>query len=210
MKIFLVSIILILDLINETRGHGMVVVPPGRGSRWRTDRTAPINYDDNGSNCGGFANQWYTYNGLCGICGDAYQDKTPRAHELGGKYGGLGVIVANYTKGSAIKVTVKITANHLGKFKFDICNVDKANESEECFEKYQLLTTDGKTEYEIGSTVGDILVYLRLPSTLTCKHCVLRWTYISGNNWGFCSGTFGKLGCGPQETFRTCSDIRIS
>lgn len=209
MKIFFIAVILILNLINEIRGHGMVMSPPGRGSRWRTDRTARINYDDNGSNCGGYSNQWMNFNGLCGVCGDPYQDTKPRAHELGGKYGGVGVIVANYTKGSVIQVTVKITANHLGKFLFDICNLDYEGESENCFAKNQLVTVDGKREYEIGSAAKDYFVSLRLPSTLSCNHCVLRWQYICGNNWGWCPEGGGRLGCGPQENFRTCSDIKI-
>lgn len=30
------------------------------------------------------------------------------------------------------------------------------------------------------------------------------------NSWGFCGNGTGALGCGPQEHFRTCSDIRIT
>jgi len=32
---------------------------------------------------------------------------------------------------------------------------------------------------------------------------------VSGNNWGFCEDGTGALGCGPQETFRACSDISL-
>lgn len=31
-----------------------------------------------------------------------------------------------------------------------------------------------------------------------------------GNNWGQCPDGSGALGCGPQESFRGCSDITIS
>lgn len=31
----------------------------------------------------------------------------------------------------------------------------------------------------------------------------------SGNNWGRCSDGVSRVGCGPQETFRGCSDIAI-
>lgn len=41
-------------LIDTVDGHGMVLEPVARGSRWRFDSTAPINYDDNGNFCGGF------------------------------------------------------------------------------------------------------------------------------------------------------------
>ena len=37
----------------------------------------------------------------------------------------------------------------------------------------------------------------------TCSPCL-------GNSWGRCPGeTKGRLGCGPQETFVNCADIRI-
>lgn len=195
--------------IYEISGHGMVTNPIGRGSRWRNDRTAPINYDDNGTNCGGFSNQWSNQAGKCGICGDPYQSSRPRMHELGGLIGGSGVIVANYNSGSTIEVTVKITANHLGKFLFDLCNLDNEAESEECFARNVLRTSDGKNEYVIGSAAGDYKIFVKLPDNLKCEHCVLRWQYIAGNNWGWCGDGTGRLGCGPQENFRTCSDIKI-
>jgi hypothetical protein len=31
-----------------------------------------------------------------------------------------------------------------------------------------------------------------------------------GNNWGDCDDGTSAMGCGPQETFRSCSDIVIS
>ena len=31
-----------------------------------------------------------------------------------------------------------------------------------------------------------------------------------GNNWGQCPSGGGRLGCGPQEEYRACSDIEIS
>jgi len=44
---------------------------------------------------------------------------------------------------------------------------------------------------------------------VSCEQCILQWTYTAGNNWGVCANGTGDLGCGPQETFRACSDIRI-
>ena len=49
----------------------------------------------------------------------------------------------------------------------------------------------------------------RLPLDVTCDQCIFQWTYVAGNNWGQCSNGTSGLGCGPQETFRSCSDIRI-
>ena len=34
--------------------------------------------------------------------------------------------------------------------------------------------------------------------------------FFSGNNWGKCEDGGAKVGCGPQEEFRACADIRIS
>ncbi|KAJ8967647.1 hypothetical protein NQ317_016538 [Molorchus minor] len=38
---------------KEVVGHGMMLQPVNRASRWRFDPTAPIDYDDNQSFCGG-------------------------------------------------------------------------------------------------------------------------------------------------------------
>lgn len=35
-------------------------------------------------------------------------------------------------------------------------------------------------------------------------------TNIQGNTWGQCEDGTSGLGCGPQEHFRTCSDISIT
>merc|ERR1711972_16049 len=48
-----------------------------------------------------------------------------------------------------------------------------------------------------------------LPADMTCSQCILQWTYTAGNDWGTCENGTSSLGCGPQETFRACSDIAI-
>ncbi len=54
------------------------------------------------------------------------------------------------------------------------------------------------------------LLYVRLPLEVTCKQCILQWSYVGGNNWGDCDDGTSGLGCGPQETFRSCADITIT
>ena len=44
---------------------------------------------------------------------------------------------------------------------------------------------------------------------LVLPRCVLQWTWTSANSWGRCSNGTAGLGCGPQETFRNCADVRI-
>ena len=154
--------------------------------------------------------QWGTHEGKCGICGDNYGDPVPRDNELGGKYGGSGVIVKTYENAYTVDVGVKITANHMGFIFFELCNLDEfTKESEECFIKYRLKFADGSDKFYIGTTTGWIDSVIVLPSGLSCEHCVLRWTYTTGNNWGICEDGSGAMGCGAQENFKSCADIRI-
>jgi len=61
-------------------------------------------------------------------------------------------------------------------------------------------------DYETGLR----LIYAKLPMDLTCKQCIIQFTYVAGNNWGKCAdGITAAVGCGPQETFRGCADVEI-
>ena len=45
-------------------GHGYLITPPARASAWRKGFDTPIDYDDNGLNCGGFGvrkSDWQRY-----------------------------------------------------------------------------------------------------------------------------------------------------
>ena len=48
-----------------------------------------------------------------------------------------------------------------------------------------------------------------LPPRLRCPACTLQWRWVAGNNWADCGNGTAGLGCGPQEEFRACADIRI-
>ena len=52
--------------------------------------------------------------------------------------------------------------------------------------------------------------FYKLPEGLTCDQCVLQWRYVAGNNWGNCPNGTGMVGCGPQEQFRGCADVKIT
>jgi len=192
----------------QCEGHGMVIDPIARSSRWRQNDSAPMNFDDAGLFCGGFQVQHEVNGGKCGLCGDDFRLATPRPNELGGLYG-EGVVVKRYSQEDTIDVKVMITANHLGHFYFDLCNVDQAKEEESCFEP--VFVVNGERNWYLPSPEEKVYsVTLQLPENVKCTHCVFRWTYVAGNNWGVCdeSGN-GALGCGIQEHFRTCSDITI-
>lgn len=153
--------------------------------------------------------QHNTNGGKCGFCGDNYADATPRAHELGGVYGD-GTIVASYNVGKTIPVEVNLSANHMGSFHFDLCNIDVNQiESEECFSAYPIEFENGSFAYPVSQGINLFKINIRLPQGVQCNHCVLRWTYVTGNGWGICEDGSGALGCGPQENFKGCSDITI-
>lgn len=127
--------------------------------------------------------------------------------------------MATYKAGAVLPVRVQITSNHRGKFVFNLCALDGANNSSSsssaetaaCFERNALrLANGGAAEFVLPTAKpGMFDVRLRLPEGLRCEHCVLQWTYVAGNNWGVCASGKGEVGCGPQEHFRACSDIRI-
>lgn len=196
--------------LQSVQGHGMMLKPVSRSSRWRYDKSAPTQYTDNEVFCGGATVMHVANGGKCGICGDNYQWPMPRPNELGGTYG-QGVITENYTKGEVVNVEVKLTTNHKGYFVFEACNLDESGaETDECFERYPLELEDGSNKWMVPPGNQVFTVPVRLPSDLSCEHCIIRWTYTGGNNWGYCADGTGKLGCGPQETFRNCGDVSIS
>ncbi|XP_063977548.1 uncharacterized protein LOC135162717 [Diachasmimorpha longicaudata] len=213
MQSFNAHTILIIAVINipQILGHGMLMEPVNRLSAWRLDFNTPVNYDDNGNFCGGWAVQHQINDGNCGPCGDSYSDVQPRSSENGGVYG-TGTIVRNYTEGQAFTAIVRITANHRGYFTFALCPLYYPSdiETEECFDNYPILTADGQSTYFLlRYDNDDYAIDLVLPEGLTCDHCALRWHYTTGNNWGMCADGRGALGCGRQENFRTCSDVAI-
>lgn len=206
----LVFIALVVALIGCVAGHGTVHDPVARQTRWRYDSSANPNWDDVGVYCGGFNVQWNTNGGRCGVCGDDFRENTPRSHELGGRFG-QGTIVRTYNSGAQLPVNIQITANHRGHFEFKLCNLDRSNENEACFEQTRLRLTNGADRYWLHTPdPAWFNVVLQIPSGYRCNHCVLQWTYVAGNNWGICADGSGSLGCGPQEHFRGCSDIRIN
>lgn len=171
---------------NGVSSHGMVLNPVARGSRWRYNSSAPHNYNDAELNCGGMSVQWNQNKGKCGICGDNYADTRPRRHEIGGEFGEP-IIVGSYTKSSKLHTEVDVTANHKGKFWFELCKMDRfwengaKNEEEDCFDT-KLLTTDGKEYWWLSSNANQIFeIDLQLPN-ITCKHCIFRWTWSTGEN----------------------------
>jgi hypothetical protein len=61
-----VLILLIGFEVANVNAHGRLNNPPGRSSAWRFGYNTPINYDDNGLNCGG-RHQTYSYLSLLNL-----------------------------------------------------------------------------------------------------------------------------------------------
>ncbi|KAJ8676581.1 hypothetical protein QAD02_012368 [Eretmocerus hayati] len=197
-------------LVKEVSAHGRLIEPPSRASMWRYGFDTPHDYNDHESYCGGFTRQWQRNGGKCGICGDAWDTKTPRAHETGGKYG-TGVIVRRYRTGATIPIKVELTANHRGYFEFRTCGMKYRNQevNQECLDENLLTGDNGTARYYPGEGNRIFEAEYKLPDGLTCAWCVFQWRYIAGNNWGQCPDGTGAVGCGPQEEFRACADIAI-
>ena len=49
-----VLLLIVAFYIDNSSGHGMVLDPVNRASRWKYDKTAVPDYDDMGLFCGGF------------------------------------------------------------------------------------------------------------------------------------------------------------
>ncbi len=81
----------------------------------------------------------------------------------------------------------------MGHFEFDICSLDGQSETENCFQTINF--TDQTSNLSLASgDVGYFDLELELPQDLICMHCVLRWTYVTGNSWGICEDGNGSLG----------------
>jgi len=206
----ILGIFLVLGIAVDVNGHGRLMDPPSRASMWRAGFSNPADYNDNEGFCGGFNVQWEQNGGKCGICGDNWADEV-REHEAPNRFAN-GIIAAVYKPGQEIDITVDITANHLGFFTFRLCPAESEDRDpqQDCFDANVLkVLPDMEDKYYLpNSNVGDFVVRVQLPE-IECERCILQWTYTAGNNWGWCSPNYGDLGCGPQETFRACSDISI-
>ncbi|GAB6024589.1 hypothetical protein CHUAL_009737 [Chamberlinius hualienensis] len=196
-------------------GHGRMVDPPARNTMWRHGFSNPENYNDDELFCGGVTKQWVENSGKCGICGDPFNEPKPRKHEAGGFFGN-GIIVQSYPSGGVMNVTIILSTNHKGWFEWRLCPYKdpKKEVPQSCLDDWLLPLADNyKTRYYIPdwaphhNFTSSVLV--KLPERLTCKHCLLQWTYYTGNFWGLCENGTGALGCGPQETYKNCADISI-
>jgi hypothetical protein len=108
---------------------------------------------------------------------------------------------------------VEVTANHKGRFTLKICPVaaGRREATQACLDQHPLTQLDGEDEFPLHERGHKVVIrrQARLPRGLSCARCVLQWTWTSANSWGRCNNGTAGLGCGPQETFRNCADVRV-
>ncbi|CAG7710000.1 unnamed protein product [Allacma fusca] len=216
-KFVLGAVLLMVSLAGDrlVDGHGMLWDPAGRQSLWRFEEFKKYdpepNFTDNQLFCGGFQHQWETQGGKCGICGDPFNEPSPRAHEGGGLYG-KGIIAKTYKSGSKVNITINLTAAHLGYFELKLCphNNPLVPATQECLDQYPLQLVDGSgSRFVPPNRAAHYVLHVQLPQGVTCQQCVLQWHYNTGNSWGTDPDGSSGMGRGAQEVFRSCADIQI-
>ncbi|KAK7497866.1 hypothetical protein BaRGS_00011000 [Batillaria attramentaria] len=214
--------VVILLCVGGAWGGSRLIEPPARQSLWRYGFGTPVNFYDDDVNCGGFNTHHVVNNGLCGVCGDAWDSPQPRDHEAGGKISPNPLPVRAYQKGSFISVAVDSSADLLGKYEFRLCklNTGRDTPTQDCFDQTRLTIREAEfgQSYQIGQSGGLVSLHLQLPDTLVCSHCILQWRHVTGykinrQNCVQCGTeppkcTFCK-GCGSQEWYQGCVDIAV-
>lgn len=121
-------------------------------------------------------------------------------------------VVHRYKTNQVINVKLKLTKNHLGTFKFNLCPLNETFhlETEQCFNQYPLkLVNQYNYDFPVPNLKTEFDITVRIPN-ITCKQCVFRWTYNAENNFGRCyENQNPTIQCGLQETIRNCADIAI-
>ncbi|EFX81690.1 hypothetical protein DAPPUDRAFT_317372 [Daphnia pulex] len=206
---------ILITMVSLANGHGRLRDPPSRSSLWREGFKTPPDYNDTEGFCGGYERQWMVNGGKCGICGDAF-DEAVKPHEAPGGIFATGTIVRRYTQGQTIPVKIEITAKHKGFYEFKLCpnNNVLQDPTQACFDRFPLsfISVEGiisKRIFVDSVPQGTYAAEIMLPPKVTCSQCIIQWTYVTGNRWGRCRNGTDGLGCGPQETFRACSDVAV-
>ena len=209
-------LIFLKTLINDAECSGRLMDPIARSSCWRQfPDECPVEHNDNMLNCGGIQQQWGKNEGKCSVCGEDWSLRDKK-FELGGDSSSpQGFIVKTYRQGQEIEAKIELSSNRAGWFEFRLCKLrsDDEDATQECLDENLLEDRQGNTRIRVKKAQkgGQIRFRLQLPKELTCDHCVFQWKYHTATNWGRDEETgVSCVGCGPQEEFYGCSDIKIS
>ncbi|ESO98059.1 hypothetical protein LOTGIDRAFT_226726 [Lottia gigantea] len=211
-RILILFMIYLFGFINGVNGNAKLIDPPNRSSMWRYGFDVPVNKQDGYLNCGGIVVSTLQNNqGRCGICGDNFSAQ--KENEYGGKYG-TGFIGKNYTQGETVPFTVQFVLGRPGNFQFRICKLESKMQeaTQECLNRTTLATADGATKLKIASSPRNknVTFDIVLPTDLNCERCVLQWTYTTSVVYGCDKQNNCCFGCGIQERYVNCADIRIN
>ena len=86
-----------------------------------------------------------------------------------------------------IDVEIDLSANHNGHFELKLCPVNSPKQiaTQACMDKHPLYLDDVPTSYKFHippeTKKKDVMRYqVKLPDGITCRQCVIQWTYITG------------------------------
>ncbi len=218
LKAFVIGALLLLS--KTATAHGYLATPPARNVQ-RNSMWCP--------QCLNAGGGWETFTKGHGLCGDPIAETKPRNHEAFGKLATPPVIAATYKRGSTITAKAVFTANHLGRWSLRLCPLkdpSSAGEAKEltqaCLDAHTLKRVDNGSPYTyvLGNQNSYETKY-RLPPRVTCKRCVLQWTYETGNSCTPANtppkfvpnpslGTCGTPNAAAGEGFWNCGDIAIT
>jgi len=212
MKLFCIAVTLAIVYLNDVNGHGALWDPPMRGSSWRFGFNTPPSYNDLGYNCGNYKFD----EDKCPACG------FPELSCPSGEFC-KNIIVKTYKAGATIPVMIHMGANHGGVFQFRLCSSSNGDASWDCLEKNRLKVTEALNQGATSKSgtiyqepkaqdqsATNVTVHVQLPSGLKCDRCVFQWHWTAALVPGTCTnGTQGQ-GCGPQQTYINCADIKIN
>eukprot|EP01134_Creolimax_fragrantissima_P006518 CFRG6518T1 len=159
-----------------------------------------------------------------GLCGDKWNSEPQKWNVPKG-------IQATYTQGDSIDIEIVVTAHHGGWFDFQVC--DSPDITEECFARNPLrravcggnckiwwkplgpsevnswvVTHNGGYHYHVipGGTVT-FKSRFKLPGSVKCSHCVLRWHWFTTNSCP--ASNDNEDNSKMSEEFWNCADVRI-
>ncbi|KAH8057154.1 hypothetical protein JL722_6795 [Aureococcus anophagefferens] len=223
-----VALLLLPALFGSAAGHAMMTVPPGRqfvhGVSIDPKGLDRLRVAQRGHRRRrrGKAVAKARGHGLCGDDGGRALFSSP-----GSAYGAAAP-TATWTEGATVDVEVVVTAHHLGWFEFRLCAEDPAASelTQACLNEHALADLDAAGASFAGVVDGTCcsnggscspedanedrfmvpdfgreetyaLRYV-LPAGVTCDHCTLQFTYVTGNSVD-----------NYPEAFWNCADVAI-
>ena len=145
----------------------------------------------------------------CGVCGNTDSECPSQTYCKN-------VIVRTYKAGSTIPVTINFSGNHGGVIQFRLCSAANGAATWACLEQHRLAIQEagGKTIWQEPWSDnekhdGDVPLHVTLPSGFKCDRCVFQWHWTAANYMGTCANGTTGMGCGGQQTYIACADIKI-